>query len=245
MKKIKPALILAALLLLAFGLYALQIVLFAKPSDTGFYFLQDLAFLPLQVAIVTLALGGFISSREKKERLRKIDMAINAFFSEAGAEIIRCLMAFERVPKAAAALLRIDTGWGAADFRRAREGLARAAMRADCAQGDLACLKTSLAARRDFMMLMLENPNLLEHDAFTDMLCAVFHLTDELLARGSLDNLPAADIAHFEGDIERAFGALLRQWLSNMEHLKAAYPYLYSLEVRRNPFASNSVVFRD
>ncbi|HOU09305.1 MAG TPA: hypothetical protein PL044_06680 [Clostridiales bacterium] len=245
MKKIKPALILAALLLLAFGLYALQVVLFAKPSDTGFYFLQDLAFLPLQVAIVTLALGGFISSREKKERLRKIDMAINAFFSEAGAEIIRCLMAFERVPEAAAALLRIDTGWGAADFRRAREGLARAAMRADCAQGDLACLKTSLAARRDFMMLMLENPNLLEHDAFTDMLWAVFHLTDELLARGSLDNLPAADIAHLEGDIERAFGALLRQWLANMEHLKAAYPYLYSLEVRRNPFASNSVVFRD
>ena len=43
----------------------------------------------------------------------------------------------------------------------------------------------------------------------------------------------------------KAFGALLRQWLANMEHLKAAYPYLYSLEVRRNPFASNSVVFRD
>jgi len=246
MKKIKPEVLLVALLLLmSAGLYALQLAVFGKPQDTAFYLLQDFAFLPLQVAIVTLALGGFISSREKKERLRKIDMAISAFFIESGSEIIRCLIAFEQVPEPVAALLRVGVDWEAADFRRAREQLAGVAMRADCALGDLACLKTSLSAKRDFMMLMLENPNLLEHDAFTDMLWAVFHLTDELLARASLDNLPAADIEHLQGDIERAFSALLRQWLANMEHLKATYPYLYSLEVRRNPFAANSVVFRD
>lgn len=245
MNKIKPVFLLIPLLLLSAGLYALQLVVFAKPADTSFYFLQDLAFLPLQVAIVTLALGGFISSREKKERLRKIDMAISAFFIESGSEIIRCLIAFETLPESTLALLRVDTSWEATDFRRAREQLARTPMRADCAKGDLACLKTSLSARREFMMLMLENPNLLEHDAFTDMLWAVFHLTDELLARDSLNNLPRADIAHLEGDIERAFAALLRQWLANMEHLKATYPYLYSLEVRRNPFGESSVVFSD
>ena len=84
MKKYKPEMMLVALLLvLSAAFYALQLAIFRKPGDTGFYLLQDIAFLPLQVAIVTLALGRLISSREKKERLRKIDMAISAFFSEA------------------------------------------------------------------------------------------------------------------------------------------------------------------
>lgn len=246
MRKMKPAAMLVALLLaLSAGLYALQLLLFRKPGDTSFYFLQDLAFLPLQVAIVTLALGSLISAREKKERLRKIDMAISAFFSEAGTQIIGCLAAFVELPPQTADLLKIDTGWRDADFRRAGQAIAVARFKADCALGDLDCLKTSLSAKREFMMLMLENPNLLEHDAFTDMLWAVFHLTDELLARERLENLPAADRAHLAGDIERAFAALLRQWLADMEHLKAAYPYLYSLEVRRNFFGTGSVVFKD
>lgn len=246
MKKIKPAFLLVALLLaLSAALYALQLLLFHKPGDTSFYFLQDLAFLPLQVAIVTLALGSLISAREKKDRLRKIDMAISAFFSEAGTQFIGCLAAFVELPAQTAGLLRIDTGWQKADFRRAAQALEQTPLKADCALGDLACLKTSLSARREFMMLMLENPNLLEHDAFTDMLWALFHLTDELLARESLDNLPAADKAHLAGDIERAFAALLRQWLASMQHLKDAYPYLYSLEVRRNYFGTGSVIFQD
>ena len=48
------------------------------------------------------------------------------------------------------------------------------------ASGNLDELKLFLISKRNFLLMLLENPNLLEHDAFTDLLRAVFHLTEEL-----------------------------------------------------------------
>jgi len=61
---------------------------------------------------------------------------------------------------------------------------------------DLAELKEFLAKKRDFMMTLLGNPSLLEHDRFTDLLWAVTHLDEELESRTSFDNLPEADLKH-------------------------------------------------
>jgi hypothetical protein len=61
-------------------------------------------------------------------------------------------------------------------------------------------------------------------------------LTDELEHRRDFRKLPAADFRHLSGDIQRACAQLLRQWLTFMQHLKKAYPYLYSLAIRTNPF---------
>ncbi|MPN25934.1 hypothetical protein SDC9_173355 [bioreactor metagenome] len=93
--------------------------------------------------------------------------------------------------------------------------------------------------------MMLENPNLLEHETFTDMLWAVFHLTDELLARENIESLPESDIKHLENDVKRVFNSILVQWVGYMNHLKSDYPYLFSLELRRNPFSpDNGVIVR-
>ena len=77
----------------------------------------------------------------------------------------------------------------------------------------------------------------LEHEAFTDLLWAVFHLVEELDARESLAGIPATDVEHLNGDIKRAFGYLSREWVLYMQHLKLDYPYLFSLAVRMNPMA--------
>ncbi|MBI5656126.1 MAG: hypothetical protein HZC44_04605, partial [Geobacter sp.] len=89
--------------------------------------------------------------------------------------------------------------------------------------------------RRQFMLGLMGNPNLLEHDEFTDLLWAVFHLIEELEARQNFIGLPEADLDHLSGDIRRAYVNLLRQWLVYMQHLKNDYPYLFSLAVRTNP----------
>ena len=83
---------------------------------------------------------------------------------------------------------------------------------------------------------LLENPNLLEHDTFTDTLWAVFHLTDELAHREDLKSLPETDVRHLSGDIDRAYKCIVAEWLEYMKHLKRDYPYLFSLAVRTNPF---------
>ena len=89
-------------------------------------------------------------------------------------------------------------------------------------------------------MSLLANPNLLEHDTFTDLLWAVFHLVEELAARQEFTNLPKSDFDHLSGDIKRAYSQLLIEWLAYMKHLKDDYPYLFSLAVRMNPMDVNA-----
>ena len=97
-------------------------------------------------------------------------------------------------------------------------------------------LRTFLTGKRDFLLRLLENPNLLEHEKFTELLRAVFHLTEELGNRKSTRGLPETDRAHLAGDIKRAYVQLVHQWLDYMRHLKDNYPYLFSLALRTNPF---------
>ncbi|MBI5664438.1 MAG: hypothetical protein HZC49_05035 [Nitrospirae bacterium] len=97
-------------------------------------------------------------------------------------------------------------------------------------------LKNYLAEKRNFLLRLLENPVLLEHESFTDLLMAVFHLTEELANRTDIDTLPDSDLQHLSGDINRVYGMLIIQWLGYMKYLKTNYPYLFSLAIRLNPF---------
>ena len=99
-----------------------------------------------------------------------------------------------------------------------------------------------MKSKRDFLNRMIENPNLLEHDTFTDMLLSVFHVMEELIARNGFEDDSRADMDHLSGDIKRALNTMLIQWIEYMRHLSSEYPYLYSLEVRKNPFCMNGSV---
>jgi hypothetical protein len=86
------------------------------------------------------------------------------------------------------------------------------------------------------MLRLLENPTLMEHELFTDLLLAVFHLTQELTHRKKVTDLPATDQAHLAGDVKRIYGLLVYEWLDYLHYLKLNYPYLFSLAIRTNPF---------
>lgn len=49
-------------------LYFLQILIFHRADDTKFYLLQDLAFLPVQVLLVTLLVDRLLARRERSTR---------------------------------------------------------------------------------------------------------------------------------------------------------------------------------
>lgn len=244
MKKNKSNVILIVLLIcISAAIFIIQLTLFHKPGETEFLFLQDMAFLPLEVAIVTIVLGRLLNDREKKQKMKKMNMAISAFFSEAGTLMITGMLKFYREPGEISEKLDVTGKWKAGDYKNAVKFFKNNNFEIECLAENLREMKSLLSEKRSFMLIMLENPNLLEHDTFTDMLWAVFHLTDELLARENLDNLPKPDINHLALDVKRALDTILVQWLNHMEHLKSDYPYLFSLEVRKNPFnGKNSVI---
>ena len=95
--------------------------------------------------------------------------------------------------------------------------------------------------KKDFLLRLLENPILLEHESFTELLWAVFHLAEELAARKDVMSLPNTDVEHLCNDTGRVYNALVLQWLYYMEHLREAYPFLFSYARRTNPFYPTSI----
>ena len=87
-----------------------------------------------------------------------------------------------------------------------------------------------------FLLDLLENQNLLEHESFTDMLWAVFHVADELKSRGDLKSLSSVEVEHLSEDMVRAYTAMVMEWISYIIYLKDEYPFLYATAIRKNPF---------
>jgi hypothetical protein len=175
---------------------------------------------------------------KERERLairQKLNMVIGVFFSEVGTALVRNLSGFLEDATALTQRLKVTPQWSDGDFRAAESFLAGFDLPVNSRLGDLAGLRHFLVGKRGFMLSLLENPNLLEHDEFTDLLWAVFHLVEELEARSSMEGLSAADLDHLSGDIKRANKYLLREWIAYVQHLKQDYPYLFSLAVRLNP----------
>lgn len=223
------------LLLVSVALYGADYLVVGKAGDIVAGFLGNLAFLPVYVLFVTLMIERVLKERERIAIRQKLNMVIGVFFSEVGTAFLRDFPGFMRNHQALSARLRVDGSWSAGDFRTASSFLDRFDMEVDAAEGDLLVLKGFLLEKRAFLLGLLENPNLLEHDEFSDLLWAVFHLTEELGARERLDGLPASDLEHLAGDLRRVFGLLTREWLRYMRHLREDYPYLFSLAVRTNP----------
>ena len=168
------------------------------------------------------------------------NMVIGAFFSEAGTMLLKVFSDFDPYREKISKELIVTPDWSKPDFARARRQARNYDYGIDIQQGNLEELRRLLIEKRGFLLRLLENPNLLEHESFTDLLWAIFHLTEELACRVDVRKLPATDYAHLAGDMKRAYGLLVSEWVGYMQHLKDSYPYLYSLAVRTNPLDPNA-----
>ena len=223
------------LILISLAIYALDYRLFGHARTILSYLLMELGFLPLSVLIVTVVINRLLVGREKAAQRYKMNMVISAFFSAVGTPLLRLLGALAPAEADLHERLAIDPGWDEPRLREAIAYLRATRLPVEATPEKLAPLRTCLADHREFMMRLLENPVLLEHGQFTNLLWAVFHLEEELAARPSLDALPPSDLNHLAGDVDRALSRLLRQWLEHMIHLRRDYPFLFSFEARTNP----------
>jgi hypothetical protein len=177
-----------------------------------------------------------LDKREKKAMLKKLNMVIGAFFSEVGTDLLKSFSIFDPHVEKIRKELIVTNDWPQQNFTEVSKQLQSYDFRIEIHKGDLEELKIFLIRERGFLLGLLENPNLLEHESFTDLLWAVFHLAEELASRASLRELPGMDYEHLAGDLQRAYSLLVSEWLSYMKHLRQDYPYLFSLAIRMNPF---------
>ncbi|MFA4947549.1 MAG: hypothetical protein WC674_03450 [Candidatus Krumholzibacteriia bacterium] len=231
-----------SLIVMSAILYSIHYLVFGDAHHIFIYLLGDVAFLPIEVFLVTIVVHQLLTERERRVMLKKLNMVIGAFFSEVGTRLLKGFV----VVDAAAADKRTRLAAAGSWPERNIKDLVRYFKACECmprpSSKNLDELKALLAAKRVFLLGLLENPNLLEHESFTEMLWAVFHLAEELEAREDFSKLPASDLKHLEGDIKRAYTTIAVEWLWYMDHLRRNYPYLFSLAVRTNPFDSSASV---
>lgn len=237
MKKLSWQFWLAMLLIaLSIELYALHYVIFLDPHHIFIYMIGDLAFLPIEVLLVAIIVHRLLSQREKRILLEKLNMVIEAFFSEVGIGLLKYFIKYDPGIDEIRKELLVNASWSDGDFQAAKNAMRQIENEVVCPRGDLTEIREYLAEKRTFLLRLLENPNLLEHESFTDTLWAVFHLTEELLQREDPGAVCNKDLEHIRGDMKRAYNTLIAQWLDYMMHLKNSYPYLFSLASRMNPF---------
>jgi hypothetical protein len=243
MKGYRVYLVLAAIFLAASALfYYIHYLIFRDPHHIFIYLLGDFAFLPLEVFLVVIVIERILARREKQAMLHKLNMVIGAFFTEVGNWLLGDLIKHFENRQEIARNLNVTKDWTPRDFRKAAAFAYHLKIDLDCHQLDLEELRAFLSRKRDFILGLLENPNLLEHDRFTDLLWAATHLDEELEARPQLQGLPEHDLEHLAGDIQRMYDHLASEWLDYVEHLKLNYPFLFSLILRMHPFQEHPQV---
>jgi hypothetical protein len=244
MKKFFTWQVILAFILIAASaiIYFIHYLIFRDAHHIFLYLIGDVAFLFIDVLIVMLVLHRLLVFREKQSLLKKLNMVIGTFFSEVGTELLRKSAQFDPDLAQIGKQLVITKEWADKEFAKVRKAIQNYESSINSKKGNLEEVKNFLVGKRTFLLSLLENQNLLEHETFTNLLWAVFHLTDELAHRKDLKALPDTDYQHLSGDIKRAYQQLILQWLDYMKHLQRDYPYLFSLALRTNPFDANASI---
>jgi len=194
------------------------------------------------LGVVASATDMLMNRRENRLRMQKLNMVLGLFFGEMGTRLLESFSGFDTTLEQAREHLLITAKWAERDFARAKKRIQSNGFVIDIHQGNLEDLNRFLNQEQQFLLRLLENPVLLEHEALADLLRAIVHLREEFMNRPALDSLPATDYAHLSKDIKRAYGLLIPLWLDYMSHVKTSYPYLFHLALRRNPFDPDASV---
>ena len=223
-----------ALIVLSIAFYTLHFFIFKDAHHIFLYLISDIAFVFIEVLIVSLIIHHLLNEWDKKSHLKKLNMVIETFFSEFGKYLLNYLSNFDKnIPQIREII--IDKGNYELNFKKAFNTLKKYKPCIEVELLNLNNLEKFLSERRSFLINLLQNPNLLEHQSFTETLMSIFHLTEELAAR-DLKKLSPADTAHTKQDIERAYKLLCDQWLSYMHYTKNHYPYFFLFAMNTNPF---------
>ena len=237
MKRFSWQIMLASVLIfLSAAFYFFHYAIFHDTHHIFIYLVGDIAFVPIEVLLVTVIIHQVLNAREKKSRMEKLNMVIGAFFSEVGTQLLTYFSDWDPKLVNIRKDLMVTSDWSQEEFLDVSKLLKKYDYGVDIQRVDLEGLRKFLREKIDFLLRLLENPTLLEHESFTDLLWAVFHLAEELAARDSVTKLPDTDQEHLAGDIKRIYVLLVHQWLNYMGHLKNNFPYLFSLAMRTNPF---------
>jgi hypothetical protein len=177
----------------------------------------------------------FMSRRERTERLESVNIAVGAFFREVGFDLLKSLSCLEKEQGKTKERFSGITAWSERDFARAKRSVRSMGIRIDADKADIKHIEKLISEKRALMFRMLENPNLHEHETFTDLLHAVFHVSEEFEEMKAREKRKTYG-DHVWSEITDVYLLLIYEWLGYMGHLKSNYPHFFSFAAETIPF---------
>ena len=162
------------LILLSVFCYAVHYVVFRDVHHIFIYLVGDIAFVFIEVLLVSLIIHQILSDTQKRAILQKLNMVIGAFFTRIGTDLLRTLSAFDTNSDSIAKHLVIDKDWSSKHFVQIAEVMDNHKDGIGVDSGDIEGLKKLLLQNGDFVLRLLENQTLLEHESFTESLRSAF-----------------------------------------------------------------------
>ena len=242
--KIKFAII---MFILAVVIFLARFLIFGDGEEIVAYLWKHIGFIPIDILIVALVLEEIMGRKEHEAILEKIDMLMGTFFSEIGNDLINELSKVNQ-NKAKTEDLKAIRSWDEKDYDNKLKELKnnpvdfRADVPTEEREEFLNNIHNILVNKREFLLNLINNPNLLEKDEFSSLLLALLHLDEELARRGEFEDIKVADFNHLNGDMKRVYSKLVYEWIYYLKYLNKHYPYMISLAIRTNPFDSEAGV---
>ncbi len=240
--KIKFSIIMVIAIIIIYGS---NILVLKDPEHVISYIWTHLGFIPVDILIVAFVLDETISKKEKEAMMEKLDMIMSTFFSEVGNDLISQLSSVNK-HKADTSYLESIKSWDDKDYENKLKEIKNINIpfRADVTSEDreeyLTNIRNLLINKREFIVGLLNNPNLLEKEEFSKLLTAILHLDEELEHRPDLSKVTDVDFNHLNGDMERIYNILIHEWIYYLRYLNKHYPYMIALIIRTNPFDANA-----
>ena len=229
-------------------IYGSNILILKDPEHVVSYIWTHLGFIPVDILIVAFVLDEIISKKEKEAMMEKLDMIMSTFFSEIGNDLIGQLSSVN-AHKADTNYLESIKNWDDNDYKNKLKEIKnqnipfKAEVAAEDREEYLTNIRDLLINKREFIINLLNNPNLLEKEEFSGLLTAILHLDEELEHRPDLSKVSDIDFNHLNGDMERIYNKLIHEWIYYLRYLNKHYPYMIALIIRTNPFDETADVY--
>lgn len=243
--KIKFSILMIILIIIIYGSNYLVL---RDPEHIISYIWTHLGFIPVDILVVAFILDEIIERKEKEAMLEKLDMLMSTFFSEIGNDLISQLSSVNKY-KTNTENLKSIKNWNQKDYENKLAELKNTSIdfSADVPVEEreefLENLRTLLAGKREFIINLINNPNLLEKEEFTELINSILHLDEELEHRKDLALVNDTDFGHLNGDMQRVYNKLVHEWVYYLKYLDKHYPYMIALIIRTNPFDKDADVY--
>lgn len=240
MKPVKAKLTVKQLILLLLCasalLYAIHYLIFRDLHHLAIFGLHELAFVPLEVILVTLGLDQLVEKTHREEARSKVSIIETLYFNESGGTMLRYLTSFDPDAARLRELLQVTEDWHSSDFRQAIRQLKSYPFLLDLDRIDFFGLHYHLSQRHEYYRSMLENPALTQSEAFTEMIMKIYLLWEELDGRTNLYQLPEKDRNYLAELLHEIYRELTEYWLDNVYNHSIHNRFRLHRAIESNPF---------